>query len=269
MTMAMERLLAIMNRLRDPQRGCPWDREQNFATIAPYTIEEAYEVADAIRQGDLNALRSELGDLLFQIVFHSQLATEQGAFTFDDVANAISDKMERRHPHVFGDALIDGVAEQTVAWEQQKKIERDTQRDSQGDTEKDLSALAGITMGLPGLTRATKLGKRAATVGFEWPDVQGPLAKLDEELAEIREAIATNAGEQKLMDEVGDVLFSVANLCRHIKVDPEAAIRVANAKFERRFRYVEEQLRRSGRTPGDATLEEMDVFWDEAKRQEK
>jgi ATP diphosphatase len=268
MVTAIERLLAIMRTLRDPQRGCPWDREQNFATIAPYTIEEAYEVADAIQQGDLSALRSELGDLLFQVVFHSQLAMEQGAFGFDDVVNAISDKMERRHPHVFGDTHIDGVAAQTIAWEQQKKLERESQRDSQSNAEKDLSVLAGITMGLPGLTRAIKLGKRAATVGFEWPDVQGPLAKLDEELGEIREAIAAGADEAKVVDEIGDVLFSVANLCRHINVDPEAAVRAANEKFERRFRYVEQQLRQSGRTPGDAALEEMDVFWDEAKRQE-
>lgn len=254
-----------MKLLRDPQRGCPWDREQNFATIAPYTIEEAYEVADAIQQGDLQALRCELGDLLFQVVFHSQLAAEQGAFTFEDVANAISDKMERRHPHVFGDASIASAAEQTIAWEQQKKSERDAQSNN---AEGDASALDGVAVSLPGLTRATKLGRRAATVGFEWPDVDGPLAKLDEELAEIREAIAARASESKLQDEVGDVLFSVANLCRHLKVDPEAAIRAANVKFERRFRYVEQQLRRQGRTPGEATLEEMDVFWDEAKQQE-
>jgi ATP diphosphatase len=254
---SIERLLQIMARLRDPQRGCPWDLEQTFSTIAPYTIEEAYEVADAIERKDVSALRQELGDLLFQVVFHSQMAREQGAFAFDDVVAAICDKMERRHPHVFGDARIDSAAAQTVAWEEQKRLERERSG---------ASILADVPLALPALTRANKLGKRAAQVGFEWPDVKGALDKLDEELGELRQELAEQAGPAEIADELGDVLFCVVNVCRYLGVDPETALRGANAKFERRFGYVEQRLREQGRGAREATLEEMDRLWDEGKK---
>lgn len=253
---AIDRLLQIMARLRDPQRGCPWDLEQTFATIAPYTIEEAYEVADAIEREDSAALRDELGDLLFQVVFHSRMAQEQGSFAFDDVAAAISDKLERRHPHVFGHAQIDTAAAQTVAWEEQKRLERERAGKS---------ILADIPLALPALTRANKLGKRAAQVGFEWPNVGGALDKLDEELGELRRGLGEQAGPAAITDELGDVLFCVVNVCRYLGVDPEVALRGANTKFERRFGYVEQRLREQGRSAGEATLEEMDQLWDEGK----
>jgi len=257
---SITRLLQIMERLRDPQRGCPWDIEQTFGTIAPYTIEEAYEVADAIERADYPSLRDELGDLLFQVVFHSQMARERSAFVFDDVVTAICDKLERRHPHVFGDAQIASAAQQTVAWEEHKRQERE--RSGAG-------ALADVPLALPALTRANKLGKRAAQVGFEWPDVGGALDKLDEELGELRKGLAERASPTAIADELGDVLFCVVNVCRYLQVDPEAALRNANAKFERRFGYVERRLREQGRRPGEATLEEMDRLWDEGKGQEK
>ncbi len=253
---SIDRLLQIMARLRDPQRGCPWDLEQNFGTIAPYTIEEAYEVADAIERKDYPALRDELGDLLFQVVFHSQMAREQGSFAFDDVVAAICDKMERRHPHVFGEARIDNAAAQTVAWEEQKRLERE---------QSGKSILADVPIALPALTRANKLGKRAAQVGFEWPDVAGALDKLDEELGELRKGLGAQADQAHIADELGDVLFCVVNVCRYLGVDPETALKGANAKFERRFGYVEQRLREQGRNPSEATLEEMDKFWDEGK----
>ena len=249
-----------MARLRDPQRGCPWDLEQTFGTIAPYTIEEAYEVADAIEREDYPALRDELGDLLFQVVFHAQMAGESGAFAFDDVVAAICDKLERRHPHVFGDALIGSAAQQTVAWEEQKRQERE--RSGAG-------VLADVPLALPALTRANKLGKRAAQVGFEWPDVGGALDKLEEELGELRKEVGERAGQPAIADELGDVLFCVVNVCRYLQVDPETALRQANAKFERRFGYVEQRLREQGRRPGEATLQEMDRLWDEGKKREK
>ena len=257
---SITRLLQIMARLRDPNGGCPWDLEQTFGTIAPYTIEEAYEVADAIERADLPALRGELGDLLFQVVFHAQLASERGAFAFDDVVAAICDKLERRHPHVFGDARIDSAAAQTVAWEEQKRLERERAG---------ASVLDDVPLALPALTRANKLGKRAALVGFEWPDVAGALDKLDEELGELRAEVAGSAGEAEIQNELGDVLFCVVNICRYLKIDPETALRGANAKFERRFGYVERRLREQGRSTRDATLEEMDRLWDEGKEREK
>jgi nucleoside triphosphate diphosphatase len=256
----IDRLLHIMARLRNPQGGCPWDLQQSFTTIAPYTIEEAYEVADAIERNDLSALRDELGDLLFQVVFHSQIAKEQGEFDFDSVAGAISDKMERRHPHVFGDASIETAEAQTVAWEELKRRER---------AEKHSSILADVPLGLPALTRANKLGKRAAQVGFEWPDVQGALEKVEEEIRELKHEIRPDMNQQALADELGDVLFCIVNVCRYLKVDPEVALRATNAKFERRFSYVERRLREEGRTPEQATLEEMDRYWDEGKALEK
>jgi nucleoside triphosphate diphosphatase len=254
---SIDRLLEIMARLRDPQRGCPWDLEQNFGTIAPYTIEEAYEVADAIERKDYPALRDELGDLLFQVVFHSQMAREQGSFGFDDVVAAICEKMERRHPHVFGDARIDSAAAQTVAWEEQKRLERERSGKS---------VLADVPLALPALTRANKLGKRAAQVGFEWPDVAGALDKLDEELGELRKGLGVQADQAHITDELGDVLFCVVNVCRYLGVDPETALKGANAKFERRFGYVEQRLNEQGRTAREATLEEMDRLWDEGKK---
>jgi len=257
---SITRLLDIMARLRDPQRGCPWDLEQTFRTIAPYTIEEAYEVADAIERDDLASLRGELGDLLFQVVFHAQMASERGAFAFDDVVAAICDKLERRHPHVFGDARIDTAAAQTVAWEEQKRLERERAG---------ASVLDDVPLALPALTRANKLGKRAALVGFEWPDVAGALDKLDEELGELRKEVAEQAGAAAITNELGDVLFCVVNVCRYLGVDPETALRGANAKFERRFGYVEGRLREQGRSTREATLEEMDRLWDEGKEREQ
>jgi MazG family protein len=257
---SIDRLLQIMARLRDPKRGCPWDLEQSFATIAPYTVEEAYEVADAIERNDLAALREELGDLLFQVVFHSQMAQEQGAFDFDAVANAICDKMERRHPHIFGDATIESAEAQTIAWEEQKRRER---------AAKHTSVLGDVPVALPALTRADKLGKRAAQVGFEWEDVNGALEKLEEEVSELKDEVLRSADRDAMADELGDVLFCIVNVSRYLHVDPEAALRATNAKFERRFGYVEARLKEQGRTPDQATLEEMDRLWDEGKAQGK
>ncbi len=258
--MPIDRLLAIMSRLRDPKGGCPWDVKQNFQSIAPYTIEEAYEVADAIERNDMADLRDELGDLLFQVVFHSQMAREAGAFGFDDVVNAICEKMERRHPHVFGDARIDSAEAQTIAWDEQKRRERSATTDS---------VLADVPLGLPALTRANKLGKRAAEVGFEWPDTHGALDKVAEEIAELRAELSGQPNLIAISDEIGDLLFSLVNVCRYMKIDPENSLRNANTKFERRFRYVERRLKEQGRTPEEATLEEMDVLWEEGKREER
>lgn len=255
---SIDRLLTLMSRLRNPQGGCPWDLQQNFATIAPYTIEEAYEVADAIERNDLDDLRSELGDLLFQVVFHSQLAKEQGAFRFDDVVDAICDKMERRHPHVFGNAQIDSAAAQNVAWEEHKRRERAATNDS---------VLADVPVALPALTRASKLGKRAAQVGFEWADISGAIDKVHEEVDELKHEIAGGTDKSAIEQEIGDLLFSLVNVCRYLQIDPENALRGTNAKFERRFRYIEERLRAQGRGPTDASLEEMDALWDEGKSQ--
>ena len=249
-----------MSRLRDPHAGCPWDLQQTFRTIAPYTIEEAYEVADAVERDDMNDLRDELGDLLFQVVFHSRMGQERGAFAFGDVVTAICDKMERRHPHVFGDdARIDSAAAQTVAWDALKRRERALTADS---------VLGDVPLGLPALTRANKLGKRAADVGFEWADVDGALDKVAEEVEELRTELNGAPNLIAISDEIGDLLFSLVNVCRYLKIDPEASLRNTNAKFERRFRYVEQRLKEQGKSPEQATLEEMDALWDEGKRQE-
>jgi MazG family protein len=257
----LDRLLDIMARLRDPAGGCPWDREQTFATIAPYTVEEAYEVADAIERGDLGDLKEELGDLLLQVVFHARIAEEIGAFSFDDVARAIADKMVRRHPHVFEDAHYRDVAEQTASWEAIKAAERA----SKG---KNTSLLDDVPAGLPALTRAVKLTKRAARVGFDWPSTAEVLAKLREELAELE--VEIDAGEQaKAREELGDLLFVVANLARKLDVEPEDALRSANAKFARRFAYIERALGAGGRSPDQSDLAEMDGLWDEAKAAER
>jgi tetrapyrrole methylase family protein/MazG family protein/ATP diphosphatase len=257
----MTRLLAIMARLRDPQAGCPWDLEQTFATIAPYTIEEAYEVADAIERGDLADLKEELGDLLLQVVFHSRMAEEAGAFSFDDVARAINAKMVRRHPHVFGEETYASLAEQKVGWETFKAQER-------GAKGRAASLLDDVPVGLPALTRAVKLSKRAARVGFVWPSVKEVMEKLHEEVEELEREL--EAGDvEKARQEMGDVLFVVANLARTLDVDPEDSLRFANAKFASRFRYIESRLAERGRTPEQSDLAEMDALWDEAKAAEK
>jgi ATP diphosphatase len=257
-----------MARLRDPQGGCPWDREQDFRSIAPYTIEEAYEVADAIERNDLAALRDELGDLLLQVVFHARMAEEQGAFGFVDVVAAINDKMVRRHPHVFGDTVMPDATTQTRAWEAGKAAERA----AAGET--DSSALAGIARGLPEWLRALKLQKRAARVGFDWPDPAPVFAKLQEEIDELRQEFAAVAGgdpgaRQRLEDELGDVLFVAANLARHAEVDPGAALRRANAKFERRFRRMEALATTRGLDLSALPLAEQDRLWDAAKGEER
>ena len=269
----LDRLLAIMARLRDPVNGCPWDVEQSFRTVAPHTIEEAYEVADAIERDDMPELRDELGDLLFQVVFHSRIAEERGAFDFEAVATAISDKMIRRHPHVFGETRVADVAAQTVRWEEHKAAERAAEAAAAGRAP---SALDGVIRGLPGLTRALKLQKRAARVGFDWTETIDILDKIEEEVGELRVELRAAAGSTgqgpahvRVADELGDLLFVLVNLARRLEVDPEGAIRGANAKFERRFHRIEALLALQGRTPTDATLEEMEALWQQAKREER
>ena len=255
----IDRLIQIMERLRDPEHGCPWDVEQTFATIAPYTIEEAYEVADAIERGDLDEFKGELGDLLFQVVFHARMAEERGLFAFDDVVTAISDKLVRRHPHVFGDEDPRTAAQQTVAWEAIKAEERKARSKS--------GVLDDVPVGLPALTRAAKLTRRAGRVGFDWPSTDEVFDKLAEEVAELRAEIA--AGDRdKAREEMGDLLFVVANLARKLDVEPEDALRAANAKFIRRFAFIEAELARDGRTPEQSDLAEMDALWNAAKRTE-
>jgi len=264
----IDRLLAIMARLRDPAGGCPWDLEQSFATIAPYTIEEAYEVADAIEQNDMAALKDELGDLLLQVVFHARMAEEAGHFAFDDVAAAIGDKMVSRHPHVFADQHAATPDDVKVTWESRKEAERAAKARRNGGGEAP-SALDGVTAALPARLRAEKLQKRAARVGFDWPEVEQVFDKLDEELGEIRAEIAADGGHDRLEDEVGDLLFVVANLARHLKVDPETALRRANAKFERRFRAMEAALAAVGERAEDQSLEDLEELWQAAKRSER
>jgi nucleoside triphosphate diphosphatase len=233
---AMERLLAVMRQLRNPDGGCPWDLEQNFATIAPYTIEEAYEVADAIERRDMAALKDELGDLLLQVVFHAQMAREAGSFDFEAVAAAIAEKMIRRHPHVFGDVSI-------------KKLD-------------------GVAAGLPALMRALKLQRRAARVGFDWLKIADVFLKIDEELAEIKSEIENHGTPERIQDEIGDLLFAVVNLARHLNVDPEASLRHANAKFERRFRQVEERLGEAGHSASGVDLDALEALWQQVKAAE-
>jgi MazG family protein len=259
----IDRLLAIMARLRDPADGCPWDLDQTFATVAPYTVEEAYEVADAIERGNLPDLKEELGDLLLQVVFHARMAEEQGVFAFDDVATAINDKMIRRHPHVFAEETYASLAHQKQGWEALKAVERAGKADSGAR-----SLLDDVPMGLPALTRAVKLSKRAAGVGFVWPTVQDVVKKLHEEVGELE--VEIEAGDlEKARQEMGDVLFVVANLARTLEVDPEDSLRYTNAKFVRRFQYIEKALAERGRTPEQSNLAEMDALWDEAKAAER
>ena len=273
----IDRLLEVMARLRDPAGGCPWDLEQSFETIAPYTVEEAYEVAEAIRQRDMAALRDELGDLLLQVVFHARMAEEDGCFDFDAVARGIAEKMIRRHPHVFGDDETDvrtSTTAQKKAWEAQKADEREARAAAEGRTP---SALDGVALALPDLLRAEKLQKRAARVGFDWPAPGPVFDKVLEEVAELREAASPEASDpadpaaaaSAIAGELGDLLFACVNLARHLGVDPEAALGAANAKFTARFHHVEAALAASGRRADDIGLAELDRLWEEAKRVER
>jgi MazG family protein len=263
-TSDLPRLLDIMARLRDPERGCPWDRAQSFASIAPYTIEEAYEVAEACERGDAGALKDELGDLLFQVVFHARMAEEAGLFGFNDVAAAIAEKMLRRHPHVFGDAVIGDAAAQSVAWEEHKAAERRAKSEGGGSHP---SALDGVGAALPALSRAEKLQRRAARVGFDWPESAAVFDKVEEEIGELRHAM-TQGDKVHIAEEIGDLLFAVVNLARHAATDPEQALRGACRKFERRFRRVEALLAAAGSSVEAADLEAMEAAWRKAKAEE-
>jgi ATP diphosphatase len=253
---SVDALLNIMAQLRNPHGGCPWDLEQNFNSIAAYTLEEAYEVVDAIERDDAAALQDELGDLLFQVVYHAQMAKERGWFSFDDVVAGICEKMVRRHPHVFADEVIEGVAAQTKAWEQHKDRERGQQD----------SALNGIPLALPSLTRAYKLQSRASRVGFDWPSIHGVSDKVEEELQELNEEIGRGAGSDALTDEAGDLLFAAVNLVRHAGVEPELALRKGNNKFMRRFQQVEKFVQEAGQEFSDTDLDTLDYYWDKAKQ---
>jgi len=258
----LQKLLDIMAQLRDPKDGCAWDVEQTFETIAPYTVEEAYEVAEAIDNNDMDALKDELGDLMFQAVFHARMAEEAGYFNFSDVIDAISDKMIRRHPHVFGDENYRDAEEQTVAWEEQKARER--------AEKKQKSILDGVTVGLPALTRAVKLQKRAARVGFDWPSTSGVIDKLNEEMLELsEELIADKQDQEKIEEEFGDMMFVYANLARHLKIDPEQALKKANNKFTRRFNKIEQEIVNKESSFGQYSLNELEEFWQQAKIKEK
>lgn len=257
----IEELLSIMARLRDPQGGCPWDLEQDFSTIVPYTIEEAYEVADAIARNDMADLRDELGDLLFQVVFHSRMASEAGAFGFAEVVESICDKLVRRHPHVFGEVEARDADTVLANWEAIKR----TERDAKGE---DRSALAGIGAGLPEWQRAVKLQKRAARTGFDWSNIADVFAKLREEIAEVENEIAQGGSQERLEDEIGDVLFVALRLAGQAKVDAGAALRRANAKFERRFRAMERFAAEDGREFSGLPLDEMEAYWRKAKADE-
>ena len=261
----MGRLLQVMARLRDPERGCPWDLEQDFASIAPYTIEEAYEVADAIARGDLAALKDELGDLLLQVVYHARMAEEVGLFDFDQVAAAITDKMMRRHPHVFGSAEVDDARAQGHAWEAAKATERASRAGAEGAAR----VLDDVPLALPALVRAGKLQRRAARVGFDWPEPVQVVDKIEEEIAEVRAELGRSASLERLSDEIGDLLFALVNLARHLEVDAEASLRLANAKFERRFGAIEDALRAGGRRFADVSLDEMEALWQQAKAAER
>ena len=256
MSANINRLLTIMSRLRDPQSGCPWDLKQSYASIVPYTLEEAYEVADAIARKDFAGLKDELGDLLFQVVFYAQIAKEEGRFEFDDCVAAICDKLERRHPHVFGDLTADDADAVLKNWEALKSAER-----------KDVgqhSVLDNIPQAMPALSRAHKLQKRCANVGFDWPDVQGCWDKVKEEIIEVEQC---EAGSEALAEELGDLMFALVNVVRKHKLDPEAVLRAANSKFEKRFRAVEQALAEQGKTPEQSDLAEMDALWDQVKKQ--
>ena len=257
---SIDQLLTIMARLRDPDGGCPWDLKQTFSTVAPYTIEEAYEVADAIDRDDLADIREELGDLLFQVVFHARMAEELGAFSFGDVVETVSEKLTRRHPHVFGRAGQVDEAEVNRRWEEEKAAERQRKHGKA-----DASALSGVTRGLPPLLRAEKLQRKAARVGFDWPDCQPVLAKIREELVEVEEAL-DHSDQNHIEEEIGDVLFAVVNLARHCRVDADTALRRTNEKFTRRFQAIEQTVKASGRTMEAVSLEEMEEIWQAVKK---
>ncbi len=273
---AVTDLLELMARLRDPEHGCPWDQKQTFATIAPDTIEEAYEVADAIERGDPKQIRDELGDLLFQVVFHAQMARERGWFDFAAVAQGIHEKLVRRHPHVFGGASVSGEMELMRNWEEQKARERAEAAGraggagSEGGGQSEVSALADVARGLPALVRAAKLGRRAGRVGFDWPDAAGVRDKVEEELREVDAAVAAadGPGDPAVVEEMGDLLFALANWSRHLKFDAEEALRAANTKFERRFHAMEAVARERGKVLSGLTPEEWEALWQESKRQE-
>jgi MazG family protein len=274
----LDDLIAIMAQLRNPQGGCPWDLKQDFKSISPYTIEEAYEVVDAIDRGDKSDLCEELGDLLFQVVYHAQMASEEKAFVFDDVVQAISEKLVRRHPHVFGDDDLKSDLEIKAMWERIKQEEKSAKESSQVEN---TSILDDIPVGLPALTRAVKLQNKAAKVGFDWPDASFVFDKIEEELQEVHEAYSqarqegykkgedlSSSSREKLTEEIGDLMIVITNLSRHMKIDPEHAVRSANHKFCSRFSYIEQELQDSGRSLDEASLEEMDALWDEAKTKE-
>ncbi|HMB48773.1 MAG TPA: nucleoside triphosphate pyrophosphohydrolase [Afifellaceae bacterium] len=268
----IDRLIEIMAALRTPGSGCPWDLEQDFTTIAPYTIEEAYEVADAIERGDMDDLKDELGDLLLQVVFHARMAEEAGAFAFNDVADAISEKMIRRHPHVFADIDADNAAAVKANWEEIKAAEKAARKErlkASGTPDDYETFLADVPMAIPALQRAFKLQKRAARIGFDWPELEPVLGKVREELDELTHEIGSNSDADRLQDEMGDLLFAVANLARHLNVDPETALRGTNAKFVRRFEHIETALRQTGRSLESASLDEMEEIWVAAKQAEK
>ncbi len=265
-TKTMDDLLRIMAKLRDPDGGCPWDVEQDFASIAPYTIEEAYEVADAIEQSDMESLKGELGDLLLQVVFHAQMASEAGHFKYADVVNAVSEKMVVRHPHVFGDASIEDADAQTKAWEDQKAAERAAKAAASG---RDVSVLDDVARGLPALMRAEKLQKRAARIGFDWPTVEPVFDKVREELDEVSVEIDRGSDPARLEDELGDLLFTCVNLARKLGADPETALRRTNAKFERRFRDVETFAAEDGKSLSDLDIKALEALWVRAKELEQ
>lgn len=253
-------LVAIMAKLRDPNKGCPWDIEQNFASIVPHTIEEAYEVADAVERGDMQSLKEELGDLLLQVIFYSQMANEQGSFSISDVVETLNNKLIKRHPHVFGDVVINTGKEQEEAWEKQKQEERLTKAQKEG---RQPSILDDVAVTLPAITRAVKLQKRAAKVGFNWPDAESIFAKIDEELAELKDA---HKNGTNVAEEIGDLLFVISNLSIKFNLDPEECIRATNNKFISRFNHIEKRLNELGKAFEESSLEEMDKFWDEAKK---
>lgn len=263
MAQRIEKLLEIMSRLRDPEGGCPWDQKQTYETIVPFTLEEAYEVAEAIETGDIEHLKDELGDLLFQVVFYAQIAKEEGRFEFNDVVESICEKMTRRHPHVFGEVDVADEQEVKANWERIKSEERASKAAG-----KKTGALSGVNEALPGLSRAKKLTKRAADVGFDWPDHHGVLEKISEELDEVKEAIAS--GDQAhIEEEIGDLFFVVANLARHMKIDPEVSVRKANRKFESRFQQMELIAEKRGQTLGKLSLESLDRLWEQSKTELK
>ncbi len=258
----LQELLKVMAQLRDPEQGCVWDKQQTYQSIVPHTLEEAYEVAEAIENDDFDALPGELGDLLFQVVFYAQIAKEEGRFDFYDVCQKITEKMIKRHPHVFSDTQIDNVTEQSCLWEQIKKEERRPNLDNTPE-----SALDGVSLALPGLSVAKKLQSRAANVGYDWPDIQGPITKLEEEIEEVKDAIASGTQEQ-IKDEIGDLLFCAVNIARHMKIDPDAALRHANRKFIRRFKGMEALCNTEQQVFKNLSLEEMEEYWLRVKHEE-